>query len=423
MRILMLAQFYAPIIGGEERLVQDLSMDLARRGHQVAVATLWHDGLPRFELDHGVEIYRLSSSVQRASWVFTEPGRRHAPPWPDPEAVFELGKVLRRHRPQIVHAHNWLVYSFLPLKPASKARLVVTLHDYSLACANKRLMRHGRQCAGPSLLKCPACTGEYYGMGKGLPTLASNWLMAAAERRVVDMFLPISLSVAQGNRLVDRRWPYQIIPNFVPDTLGLAQPLDPAYAARLPPDGYWLFVGDVSADKGVDVLLQAYAGLTGVPPLILIGRRHASQVLALPPNVVILDSWPHAAVMEAWRRCSLALMPSIWAEPFGLVALEAMAAGCPVIASRTGGLRDIVIDGDTGLLVPPGDPAALRAAMATLSASPELRERMGQAGQRRVAEFRASVVVPRLEQVYRAVLDQDHSVDRHPMAPIESGVP
>ena len=66
MRILMLAQFYAPIIGGEERLVQDLSVDLAQRGHQVAVATLWHAGLPRYEVDRGVEIYRVRSSVQRA---------------------------------------------------------------------------------------------------------------------------------------------------------------------------------------------------------------------------------------------------------------------------------------------------------------------------------------------------------------------
>jgi glycosyltransferase involved in cell wall biosynthesis len=423
MRILMLAQFYTPIIGGEERLVQDLSVELAGRGHQVAVATLWHDGLAKFELDRGVQIYRIPSSVHRAGWLFSEPGRRHAPPWPDPEAVFALGKVLRHHRPEIVHAHNWLVYSFLPLKPASKARLVVTLHDYSMACANKRLMRHGTQCAGPSLLKCTACTRGYYGSAKGPPTLAGNWLMAAIERAAVDMFLPISQSVAAGNGLVGRGWPYQIIPNFVPDTLGPAQPSDPAFAAQLPPEGYWLFVGDITADKGVDVLLRAYAGMAGVPPLVLIGRRHASKALTLPPNVVVLESWPHSAVMEAWRRCSLALVPSLWAEPFGLVALEAMAAGCPVIASCTGGLCDIVVDGETGLLVPPGDPVALRAAITKLCASPELRERMGQAGQRKVAEYRASSVVPRFEQVYRAILGHNQSIGRHPVAPVEPRVP
>jgi|SRR5579859_331305 len=423
MRILMLAQFYPPIVGGEERLVQDLSRDLARRGHDVAVATLLHDQLPRFEVDQGVQIYRIPSTARRAAWLFSEPDRRHAPPWPDPETVAALRQVVRQHRAEIVHAHNWLLYSFLPLKSAGKARLVVTLHDYSLVCAVKRLMRHGRQCSGSQLLKCMRCTSDYYGSVKGLPILAGNWLMSAAERAAVDMFLPISHSVAQGNNLVGGRWPFQVIPNFVPDTLGAPQPFEPAYAAQLPPDGYLLFVGDLTADKGIEVLLQAYAGLENVPPLVLIGRRHASQPLSLPPNVMVLDSWPHAAVMEAWRRCSLALAPSVWAEPFGLVALEAMAVGCPVIASRAGGLSDIVVDGDTGLLVPPGDVSALRAAMTRLIASPELRERMGQAGQHRVSEFRASVVVPRVEQVYRALLgQQDEMVGQSSLAPVDRRV-
>ena len=81
-----------------------------------------------------------------------------------------------------------------------------------------------------------------------------------------------------------------------------------------------------------------------------------------------------------------------------------MATGRPLIASRMGGLTDLVIDGETGLLVPPGDHSALGQAMAALLADPELRERMGQAGLRKVAEFQASSVVQRLEQVYREVV-------------------
>ena len=115
--------------------------------------------------------------------------------------------------------------------------------------------------------------------------------------------------------------------------------------------------------------------------------------------------------MAAWRRCSIAVAPSAWPEPFGVVVLEAMAAGRPVIASRIGGLPDMVIDGETGVLIPPDDPAALRAALERLLADRDLREQLGQAGQRRVEQFRAGAVIPRIEQVYRMVMLKETSTE------------
>ncbi|HOQ89417.1 MAG TPA: glycosyltransferase, partial [Candidatus Hydrogenedentes bacterium] len=73
-------------------------------------------------------------------------------------------------------------------------------------------------------------------------------------------------------------------------------------------------------------------------------------------------------------------------EPFGLVAVEAMAAGKPVVASRSGGLADIIVDGETGLLVPPGDPRCLAEAIARLLSDPNIRNSMGIAGRQRVEE-------------------------------------
>src|SRR5215216_5957657 len=154
MNILMLAQFYAPIIGGEERHVQDLSIELVKRGHKVTVATLHTPNTAEFEMDQGVQIYRIKSTTQRASWLYKQTDRSHHPPLPDPEVSWALRRIIEREKPDIVHAHNWLLYSFLPLKMWSGLPLVVSLHDYSFWCTQKRLMRSGTLCSGPGMIKC-----------------------------------------------------------------------------------------------------------------------------------------------------------------------------------------------------------------------------------------------------------------------------
>ncbi|HEX9373663.1 MAG TPA: glycosyltransferase, partial [Roseiflexaceae bacterium] len=259
-------------------------------------------------------------------------------------------------------------------------------------------------CAGPGPAKCLGCAAEHYGPAKGLPTALGNWALGAAERASVDMFLPVSHATAAGNGLPGSRLPYQVIPNFVPDATGAEGDDLRPYLAQLPDEGYLLFVGDLRPLKGLDVLLRAYAGLAGAPPLVLIGKVWAETPAELPPNVVVLRDWPNHAVMAAWRRSIAAVVPSIWPEPFGIVVIEAMASGRPVVGSRIGGIPDLVADGETGLLVPPGNPTALRDALARLLDDPELRERMGQAARWRAAEFRATSVVPRIERVYAELL-------------------
>lgn len=411
MRILMLTQFYEPIFGGEEQIVKGLSIELAKRGHKVAIATLWHEGFQDYETDHGVSIFRIHSTTQRASWLYTDHNRRHAPPWPDPEATWALRRVLDQVRPEIVHAHNWLMYSFLPLKWQSRSRLVLTLHDYSLSCSKRRLAYRGLPCSGPEMVKCLSCAVEHYGMAKGIPTVIGHHLMNSVGRQAVDMYLPVSTAVAVGNGLVGSSLPYQVIPNFVPDVLDETDVDTKPYTNQLPDGDFILFVGDLSREKGIHILLKAYANLENAPPLVLIGRRYPDTPAEFPQNVLFLNSWPHAAVMAAWQRCSIAVAPSVWPEPFGVVVLEAMSAGRPVIASSIGGLPDVVVDGETGLLVPPGDPDALQQALGRLVANRELRERLGGAGQQRVDHFRAEVVVPRIEEIYQMVMARETSAE------------
>ncbi|HEY4389120.1 MAG TPA: glycosyltransferase family 4 protein [Ktedonobacteraceae bacterium] len=403
MRILMLAQFYPPTIGGEERHVRNLSIELAARGHDVSLATLWHNGQPDYEIDQGVRVHRIRGTMQRVGALFSEQERQYAPPFPDPEALNAIRHLIAAERPDIVHAHNWIVHSFTPLKAWSKARLVVTLHDYSLICVQKRLTYQNAICSGPTLTKCLRCANDFYGPALGLPSTITNWLSGMAERRAVDMFLPVSSAVAEGTGLANYRVPYRVIPNFVPDNISMLRNDEDPHLAQLPSEDFLLFVGDVKRDKGVGVLLQAYAALQYPIPLVLIGRIGKEFAGELPPGVRALQGWPHEAVMAAWNRCTLALAPSIWPDPCPTVAMEAMSASKPVIASRIGGLTDIVADNETGLLVTPNDPDTLRDAIQCLLDDPARTQQMGEQARQRVKAFQAASVVSLIEEVYREI--------------------
>ena len=406
MRILMLTQFfYPPTVGGEERHVADLSNELAARGHNVSVVTLWQKGYPEFEISQGVRIHRVRSTVQRMNMLFSESDRPYAPPFPDPGLTRALHRILSKEHPNIVHAHNWIAHSFTPLKAWSKAKFVMSLHDYSLICVQKRLMRHKVPCSGPGLTKCLECGTDFYGIFKGTPSTLANFFWGEQERRAVDMFLPVSQAVVEGVQLDRHDAPYRVIPNFIPQALEMTLEDTRSLLSQLPEGDFMLFVGDVTADKGAGVLLQAYTEINTHIPLVLIGRPFlAKSVGRLPANVFLLGRWPHDAVMEAWKRCLFGLVPSIVAETFGIVALEAMFMSKPVIAARSGGLSDVVVDGETGFLVPPGDVQALGQAMKCLLENPERRESMRVKARQRAEEFQAKAVVPRFEEVYQELL-------------------
>lgn len=400
LRVMLLAQFYPPIIGGEERHVRNLAQALAKRGHSVSVATLWQQGLDPFEHDGSVKVYRLRGAMQRVGMLFSDGARRYASPFPDPELTLRLACLVAREKADVVHAHNWLLHSYAPLKRAQGPGFVVTLHDLSLVCAQKNAMRGGEPCAGPAIAKCLRCAADQYGIIKGGVTVSANWAFGRLERRVVDKFLAVSKAIAVGNRLEQSGVPFAIIPNFVADDAATLRADDDARLAFLPPEGFLLYVGDLRRLKGVHVLLEAYAMLRDAPPLVLIGRRCEDTPRELPANVRLFESWPHTAVMQAWRRCLFGIAPSILPEACASVVIEAMIMGKPMVGTAVGGTPDLIDHGRTGLLVEPSDTRALCGAMQTLIAHPELRRRMAAASLLKAKGLTASAVVPRIEQAY-----------------------
>jgi glycosyltransferase involved in cell wall biosynthesis len=402
-RILMLAQWYPPLLGGEELHVANLSRELVARGHEVTVVTLLQDGLAPEEQDGGVHVVRVSGALQRLESLFADTARRSAAPIVDPLLTLAIDRVVRRFRPDVMHAHNWLVHAALPIRAARGIPLVQTLHDFSLVCAQKVLLRYGEPCSGPGPVKCLTCTAAHYGPVKGPITTISNWIDGAGQRRLVDRFVPVSRAVAEGTGLDEADC--EIIPNFVADT---AQPAaDEARAAdQLPSEPYFLFVGALGRLKGIHVLLEAYRADPGLPPLVLIGyrMRETDELLRdLPSNVSYLGQWEPAHVPVAWRGAIAGVLPSVCQEACPTVALEAMRAGRPVIASRLGGTVDLVDDEETGILVAPDRAVDLLQALRRLAADPELATRMGEAAARRSVGYTASTVVPRIEAVYERV--------------------
>jgi glycosyltransferase involved in cell wall biosynthesis len=121
-------------------------------------------------------------------------------------------------------------------------------------------------------------------------------------------------------------------------------------------------------------------------------------------NVINLGLLRHDALLAAWRRAAIGVVPSIWPDPFPTVALEAMAAGTAVVVSRIGGLPEAVLDGESGLLVTPGDAGELAGAFDRLIRDPALRERLGAGARVRVEAFSAPAVVPRYEAAYERAL-------------------
>ena len=399
MRVLMLAQFYPPIIGGEERHVRNLSIALAQRGHAVSVATVWQRGLEEFMLDEGIEVRRLRGSVQRCSALFKDTARKYAPPFPDLELVFGLRQIAAEFKPDVVHAHNWLIHSFLPLKRRTGPRLVLTLHDMSLACVQKNAMRNGEPCSGPARSKCLRCAATFYGPLKGTAAAIANWTSSALERRTVDKFLAVSSAVAAGNGLADEGLPFAIVPNFVGDDITVLSKHEPLLE-QLGREPYILFVGDLRRFKGIQILLEAYAMLKDAPRLVLIGRRCPDTPRSLPANVTVLESWPHSCVMHAWSRCLFGVAPSVLPEACASVVIEAMAFGKPMVVTDVGGMPDLVDHNKTGLIVRPGDAQALCEAMRVLIENPAVRATIGKAALRRSDQFKAGAVVPRIERIY-----------------------
>ena len=129
----------------------------------------------------------------------------------------------------------------------------------------------------------------------------------------------------------------------------------------LPEGDYLFYAGDLSEQKGVDTVLAAYATLDPAtrPALVLVGRT-AMDLSSLPEGAVVHEKWEHERVLSGFGHALAAVLPSRWPDPCPTTVLEAMALGAPLVTTHMGGIADMVVDGESALVVPPGDVAGHR---------------------------------------------------------------
>jgi starch synthase len=177
-----------------------------------------------------------------------------------------------------------------------------------------------------------------------------------------------------------------------------------------------VFVGRVTRQKGLPVLLRAArdlepsvqlvvcAGAADTPELAAEVGALAAALLEWRAGVVWLEGMlARADVVQVLSHATVFCCPSLY-EPLGIVNLEAMACGTAVVGSRVGGIPEVVANGETGVLVPPGDPAALAAALNALVAEPGRAAEMGRRGRERaVAEFSWARIAGQTAALYEAL--------------------
>jgi glycosyltransferase involved in cell wall biosynthesis len=434
LRLLLVSDSYPPIVGGADADTEAVARAMVGRGHMVTVATPWQPGLPVREERGGVQVHRVRPLSTRLPWFARDAGRRHHPPFPDPSTVLALRRLVRTTGPDVVHSYGWITASVAAALIGSPTPLLISARDFGHICPVRTLAYHrGGICSGPGLRKCLACAGRTHVadeaggsvLGGEIPPITRRNRFKGAAKALVAV-----ASVHAGMKLLPGRTrQLHSVSTFVTDMYGqyftggagCGPPIETiapfvrtsqngeaagqAMAAPpLPREPYILFVGSLLPQKGIWTLLEAYGRVRRAPPLVLLGPAHHNSPTTFPAGVMALGPAPHAVVLEAWKRAAFGVVPSVGAETFGNVATEAMASGRAVIASDVGGLRDIMVHGETGLLIPPGDVPALASAMQTLVEDPALAKSMGRAGRARVAMFSEAVLAPRYEALYRAVV-------------------
>ena len=391
----MLSWEYPPrVVGGLGRHVNALARTLASQGHQVHLVTRDHPDAPAEEELEGVHVVRVTEAppvidfADLVPWVLAFNNRVQA----------AAAQILHRHEVDVLHAHDWLVaYAAAGLKEAFDLPVVATIHATEYG-------RHQGYLPGP--------------MNKLIHQV--EWWLTYEARRVITcsryMHDQVADIFAKPPETLD------VVPNGV-DVRDFALPDEEVAAFRrelAPQDtNVVLFAGRLEYEKGVQTVLDALHGLrelVGPTEFLIAGvgtyseelRRKVAE-LELEEHVRFTGVLADHDLRLHYAAADVAVAPSIY-EPFGLVAVEAMACGTPVVVGDTGGLREVV-SGGHGLTFTPQDAEHLTEVLGRVLSDRRLAAELTSRGRERIlARYDWNEVARATVDVYGRAITEEHAL-------------
>ena len=386
MRIAILSSLYQPhCFGGAERIAQRIAEGLARQGHEVLVVSLDPRANAPLERINGVNVARIR--LPNLYWPFPHTNQSqltklgwHAIDHWNPIAAGRARREIERFGPELVQTHNLVGFSTAvwPMLQRMGVPIVHVIHDYYLLCVNSTMMHAG------------VCHDGQHGWCRYARALQRNHSAAVGtvvgvSQFVLDTHLRAGLFPnAAIRRVINNGYDS---PPAQPGILGRSTPFHQAGRLTIG------FLGKLSEVKGLRPLLSAVARLSQERVSLLIaGDGEESFVNQLKtdfpsPNIRFLGKVDAAAF---FGQLDVLCVPSIWNDPHPSVVFEAFAHGVPVVGSRAGGITEMMEDGVSGVLVPPGDPQALADALTKFVDRPDALTAMRSAALEKAQRFTVS---------------------------------
>lgn len=326
------------------------------------------------------------------------------------EAKRNIRKLIDRVRPDIAHLqsiHAHLTPSVIVQLNNQKIPVLWTLHDYKLICPEAHFMSHGEiceDCKGGRYRMCTLkkCKKDSYGASL-VATLEANFHRFLHLQKRVDRF--ISPSTFLRNKFINFGWDENKIVHIPLPLVADSQP-----ATFQTDNGYVLYAGQLEPWKGLETLLEAAQDL---PELSFKIAGEGSQRSLLEENVrkrglrnVTFEGWLNGEKLKELQiHCSIVVVPSQWYENSPYAVIESLALGKPVIASRIGGIPELIDDGVTGYLFTPNDSQQLSGKIRALMENNALRSQMGLAAREKVKrELSPEAHYMKLMQVYHQLV-------------------
>jgi len=401
MRILYIHALYAPhIAGGAEISLKLLVEAMQANGHEVAVLSLSPDGGLSSDWVDGVKVYR--AGLRNSYWPFSNerPGKWRRLRWHlrdryNRSMVGYVREVLAAEQPDAVSCHNLVGWSIAVWDEVRRAGIpiVQVLHDMYLLSPNSTLFKPGYNRPHQDVM---------------------SRLLRGRHRRASSR---VAAVVGISHSILDRFIQYGYFKNVPRFVVHNARVIPAAIPPRHRAAGDELnvgYIGTLTAPKGVEWLIKAFKASDVEGRLRIAGRgkaedeQHFRQMVGDDSRI---DFVGYVSPADFYPTIDVLVVPSIWDEPLGTVAVEGLANHLPVVASNRGGLRETVVDGVNGYHCDPDKPASLGEALARLWKDADDYNRLADAARDSVSGYLSvERMVNEYEQVLRTIVATDAAI-------------